>query len=81
MSLIQYPELYHLDKYEIRKDKNIMKKIVAFFIRLSFVKKYLTAHYQAFSADIYNYMRAANIEYWVQYVLTGKTEEHTDNNQ
>lgn len=54
-----------------------MKKIIAFFIRLSFVKKYLTAHYQAFSADIYDYVRAENIEYWVHYVLTGKTEGHT----
>lgn len=56
-----------------------MKTIVAFFIRLSFVKKYLTAHYQAFSADIYCGLRAEDIEYWVYYVLTGKDKDFDTN--
>lgn len=52
-----------------------MRKIIAFFIRLSFVKKYLSARVIAFSSDPYIGFDAESIEYWVSYVLTGKCSE------
>lgn len=52
-----------------------MRKIIAFFIRLSFVKKYLSARVNAFSSDPYYGFDAESIEYWVSYVLTGRCQE------
>lgn len=49
-----------------------MKKIIAFFIRFNFVKKYLAARFNIFSSDATCSFDAKSIEYWVNYVLTGK---------
>lgn len=53
----------------------MFKKIIAFFIRLIFVKKYLSARVNAFSEDPYCSFDAGSIEYWVYYVLSGKEPE------
>lgn len=52
-----------------------MRKIIAFFIRLSFVKKYLSVRVKAFSSDPCYGFDAESIEYWVSYVLTGRCPE------
>lgn len=56
----------------------MFKKIIAFLIRLSFVKKYLSARVNAFSSDPCINFNAASIEYWVYYVLTGKSKEKSE---
>lgn len=52
-----------------------MRNIIAFFIRLSFVKKYLSARVNAFSSDPCYSFDAESIEYWVNYVLTGRCQK------
>lgn len=53
----------------------MLKKIIAFFIRLNFVKKYLSARVNAFSNDPCWSFDTYSIEYWVHYVLTGDCQE------
>lgn len=60
----------------------MFKKIIAFFIRLSLVKRYISSYYKKSSND-YPYMYADAVSYWVYYILTGKSDKqlNEDNDQ
>lgn len=49
------------------------RKIIAFFIRLNLVKRYVSSYYKKSSCD-YPYMDADTVNYWVSYILTGKSD-------
>lgn len=52
----------------------MFKKIISLFIRWSIIKKYIQSSYKPIDSRNIPYMDADVANYWVSYILTGKSD-------
>jgi hypothetical protein len=53
----------------------MFKKIISLFIRWSIIKKYIQSSYKPVDSCNIPYMDADVANYWVLYILTGKSDK------
>lgn len=56
----------------------MIKKFISVFIRWSIVKRYIRSAYKLVDSYNYRYMNADIANYWVIYILTGKSDEQIE---